>query len=84
MKYVACMGGEVNYTRVTNKSKINKSKIYFGYILNRKKSPQAPLQKQIKIFTWTCCFCVFNMFGSIDSGPSTLIINSFSTSHWLN
>lgn len=34
--------------------------------------------------TWTCCFCVFNMFGSMDKGPSTLTISSFSTSHCFN
>lgn len=36
--------------------------------------------------TWTCCFCVLSMLGSMLSGPSTLIISSFSLSHgpsWL-
>lgn len=36
--------------------------------------------------TWTCCLCVFSMLGSMLSGPSTLIISSFSLSHgpsWL-
>lgn len=30
--------------------------------------------------TWTCCFCAFSMFGSMERGPSTLIISSFSMS----
>lgn len=30
--------------------------------------------------TWTCCFCAFSMFGSMERGPSTLIISSFSIS----
>lgn len=36
--------------------------------------------------TWTCCFCVLSMLGSMLSGPSTLIISSFSLNHgpsWL-
>lgn len=31
--------------------------------------------------TCTCCFCVLSMLGSMLSGPSTLIISSFSLSH---
>lgn len=34
--------------------------------------------------TCTCCFCVLSMFGSMLSGPSTLIISSFSLSHGPN
>lgn len=30
--------------------------------------------------TWTCCFCAFSMFGSMERGPSTLIMSSFSIS----
>lgn len=30
--------------------------------------------------TWTCCFCAFSMLGSMERGPSTLIISSFSMS----
>lgn len=32
------------------------------------------------LLTWTCCFCAFSMLGSMDRGPSTPIISSFSIS----
>lgn len=38
------------------------------------------------LHTCACCFCVLSMLGSMLSGPSTLIISSFSLSHgpsWL-
>ena len=34
--------------------------------------------------TCACCLCVFSIFGSIDKGPRTLTISSFSTSHCFN
>ena len=34
--------------------------------------------------TCTCCLCVFSIFGSIDKGPRTLTISSFSASHCFN
>lgn len=34
--------------------------------------------------TCTCCLCVFSILGSIDNGPRTLTISSFSTSHCFN
>lgn len=38
------------------------------------------LKHSVMLLTWTCCFCAFSMLGSIDRGPNTPIISSFSIS----
>lgn len=40
------------------------------------------LKSSCTAVTWTCCFCILSMLGSVERGPRTLIINSFSESHW--
>lgn len=42
--------------------------------------PFFALKHSVMLLTWTCCFCAFSMLGSMDRGPSTPIISSFSIS----